>query len=258
MSEQGKRVQRRKQEDAVFNRMLLWLAGTVGLELISLLVRRLYINFDLTGAGIAVLTGLNAFFKVFRFAGIVLFLVGCVWTGLTCRKKGKVVLPLSCTGAVLWLWVISFLSYTFQSAGVNVLCFLPAVLAVLVAVFFLYQRDFFYNVVLAAVGMGALWVYRQTYMTHPRMLLCGFAVVWILSAFFALAAFRMKKQDGKLFGLRLLPAGAGCTAIFANCAVVAVALLAALIFGVAAAYYILAALGGWLFCLAVYYTVKLM
>ena len=41
-------------------------------------------------------------------------------------------------------------------------------------------------------------------------------------------------------------------------AVVAVALLAALLIGVTSAIYIIFVLAGWLFCLAVYYTVKLM
>ena len=40
MSEQGKRLQKRKEEDAAFNKMLLWLAGAVLLEGLTLLLRR--------------------------------------------------------------------------------------------------------------------------------------------------------------------------------------------------------------------------
>lgn len=259
MSEQqGKRVQRRKQEDAAFNRMLLWLTGAVGVELLSLLVRRLYVNFSLTDIGVGIASALNTFFGVFRFAGIVLVIVGCVWCVLTYRKKGKMVLPLACTGAVLWLWVAAVLCYTFYDTGVSILCFLPAIGAVLIAVFFLYQREFFWNVVLGGMGIAALWVFRQIYMEHPRMTYCGFAVVWVVAALAALAAFRLRKRNGKLGSLRVLPADAGYLPIYLSCALVAAALVAALILGVSAAYYLLAALAGWLFCLAVYYTVKLM
>lgn len=258
MSEQGKRVQRRKQEDAAFNKMLLWLAGAVGLELLSMLVRRLYVNISLTNIGVGIASALSVFFKVFRFAGIVLVIAGCVWTVLTARKKGKLVLPLACTGAVLWLWIASVLCYTWFATGADVLCFLPAVVAILAAVFFLYQREFFYNVVLNGIGIAALWVFRQIYMDHPRMTYCGFAVVWVVMALAAFASFKLSKKDGKLGGLRVLPPDAGYMAIYLTCAVVAVALVAALILGASAAYYIIAALAGWLFCLAVYYTVKLM
>ena len=46
MSEQGKRLQRRKQEDAAFNKMLLWLAGAVVLEILTFVLRRIYINYS--------------------------------------------------------------------------------------------------------------------------------------------------------------------------------------------------------------------
>ena len=56
----------------------------------------------------------------------------------------------------------------------------------------------------------------------------------------------------------MLPAGTSYLSIYLTCAVVAVALLAALLIGVTSAIYIIFVLAGWLFCLAVYYTVKLM
>lgn len=58
--------------------------------------------------------------------------------------------------------------------------------------------------------------------------------------------------------VRVLPAGTSYLSIYLTCAVVAVALLAALLIGVTSAIYIIFVLAGWLFCLAVYYTVKLM
>lgn len=57
MSEQGKRLQKRKEEDAAFNKMLLWLAGAVLLEGLTLLLRRFYIDYAYTDFGVALPKG---------------------------------------------------------------------------------------------------------------------------------------------------------------------------------------------------------
>lgn len=258
MSEQGKRLQRQKQEDAAFNKMLIWLAGAVVVEGLTLLLRKLYINYSYTDFGIGVALGLSNFFSVFRFLGAVLFVAGCVWTVLTVKKQGKKALPLAITGVVLWLWIASVLCYQLGEMGMGMLCVLPAVVAALAAIFFLYQREFFYNAILSAIGITALWVFRQIFMTHPRMSYCGFAAVAVLMLLAALAAFQLSKREGKLGSFRVFPAGAAYLPTYLTCAVVVLTLVAALILGVSAAYYIMFVLIGWLFCMAVYYTVKLM
>lgn len=258
MSEQGKRLQRQKQEDAAFNKMLIWLAGSVVVEGLTLLLRKLYINYSYTDLGVGIALGLSKFFSVFRFLGAVLFVAGCVWTYLTVKKQGKKALPLAVTGVVLWLWIASVLCFQLGEMGMGMLCVLPAVVAVLAAVFFLYQREFFCNAILGGIGITALWVYRQIFMSHPRMSYCGFAVVAVLMLAAALAAFRLSKREGKLGSFRVFSAGASYLPTYLTCAVVVLALVAALILGVSAAYYIMFVLIGWLFCLAVYYTVKLM
>ncbi len=262
MNEQEKRVQRRKEEDSAFNRMLLWLAGCVVLEALTLLLRQLY--FSYTDAGLAVAGALSAFFNVFRFAGAVLTAAGAVWLVLCVRqgRRGKqLAAPIACTGAALWLWAVSLMCYNYSfayEAGMGLLCVLPAVIAVLAAVFFLYQREFFFNALLGGAGITALWVYKHIYMNHPRATYFGFAMVWIFLAAFAVAAYLLKKRKGRAFGRQVLPAGANYPLLFLTCALSAAALAAALAIGVAAAYYIMFVLIAWLFCLAVYYTVKLM
>lgn len=162
------------------------------------------------------------------------------------------------TCAVLWLWIASVLCYGLNELGMTLLCALPVAVAVLSAIFFLYQREFFWNGILVAVGITALWVYRQIYMNHPRLTYVGFALVWVFLVLAAVAAFRLSRKDGKVGAVRVLPAGTSYLSIYLTCAVVAVALLAALLIGVTSAIYIIFVLAGWLFCLAVYYTVKLM
>lgn len=258
MSDQGKRLQRKKQEDAAFHKLLLWLAGALVVEGLSLLIRRLYVYHSYTDLGFAIAGGMMAFFHVFSFLGLALTIAGVVWVCLTAKKKGGLIVPLAVTGAALWLWAASVLCYYWNPTGVSVLCVLPAVAAGLAMIFFLYQREFFAEAALSAVGIFALWVYRQIYMMHPRMTYCGFAAVWIFVALCAGGAYALSKREGKVGKVRLLAAGASYLTIYLTCGVVAVALAAALILGIASTYYVIIALVAWLFCLAVYHTVKLM
>lgn len=259
MNEKGKRLQRQKQEDATFNRMLICLGVIVGLEVLALLLKRLYINFDYTSVGVAVAQGLNTFFGVFRFLGVVLAAAGCVWVVRASRQKKKLTCPLICTCAALWLWVASVLCYGLNVMGVSLLCALPAVLAVLCAIYFLYQREFFVNGVLGAIGIAVLWVARQIYMSHPRMTYCGAAAVCVIMAVTAFAAFRLSKQGGKVGKVQIISAGASYLPVYLTCAVVALTVVVAVLLNAAVVgYYAIAVLAAWIFCLAVYYTVKLM
>ena len=259
MNEKGKRLQRQKQEDAAFNKMLVCLGGILVLELLSLLVKRFYLNYTTTELGMGFALGLNSFFGVFRFAGVLLVAAGFLWMWLTHKKGKKVTLPLVCTCLVLWLWVASVLCYGLNTLGVDLLCALPVALAVLCGIFFLYQREFFFNAVLGAVGIAALWVARQIYMNHPRMTYCGVALVCVVMAVAAFAAFRLSKRGGKLGKLQVVSAGASYLPMYLTCVVVVLAVVVALLLNVSlVGYYAIAALVAWLFCLAVYYTVKLM
>ena len=258
MRQQDKRQQRRRQEDAAFNRMLLWLAGAAVLEGLALLLRRLYLNFEWTDAGLGIAGAISNFFGVFRFAGALLFVAGCVWMYLNLKKRASLLIPAVLTGVVLWLWVAAVFTYGQNEWGFTVLCILPAVVAVLAAIYYLYQREFFYNSVLCACGITALYVYRKIYLMHPRMTWCGFAAVWLGLAAAALIARQLQSREGKAMGIRVFPANAGYAPIYLTCVVVALILLAAILLGNPVAYYAIFAVVGWLFCLAVYYTVKLM
>ncbi len=251
MNEQGKRVQSRKQSDMLFNRMLIWVAVCIGAELLSLLIRRLYLNYTY------MVGGLDAFLGIFRFVGAALIAAGCVWSGIVIYQKKKKSIPLIVTGAVLWFWVISFLCYGYNRTGMVTMCMIPAVVVVLAVIFYLYQLEFFYDAILIAIGMLALWVFRAIYMMHPRMTYCGFAAVCLLMILAFLSAFFLKRRGGKIRSMKLMSAKESAVPIYLTCAIVVAALVAALILGINAAIYIIFVLIGWLLCLAVYYTVKL-
>lgn len=256
MTEKEKRLQRQKAEDAMFNKMLLWLVGAVIAEAVVLFVRRFYINMTVNEFGIY--SAIHGFFSVFAFVGLALTILGAVWCLMARKKEKKLVLPGVCTAVVAFLWVVSLLAYFLDAAGVKVLMLLPIVVAVLVLIYFLYQRAFFVNAIFSGLGIAALWAYRQYYLSHPTVTILAMIVGWIGLIVIAVLCWILKKNDGKL-GSRQLVSDRKCyPACWLTCAVILVTTVLALVLGVGVAYYLIYVMIGWLFCLAVYYTVKLM
>ena len=96
MFEKGKRERRQGEEDKVFNRMLLWLAGAVVVELLLLLLQKAYVEMIFDAA---VAQALASFFKVFSVAGAVA-VAGCAVWAVMARRAGKpVILPAAIAAA---------------------------------------------------------------------------------------------------------------------------------------------------------------
>lgn len=258
MTEKEKRQQRQSTEDVIFNKMLLWLVGVILAEAVVLFVKRFYIDITGSDLDISMAVALSGFFRIFSYVGLVLTAFGIAWC-VVWNKKGKALrLPLICTVVVAFIWVLSLLAYLLYDSGVKIMMALPIVGAVLILIYFLYQRAFFVNSILSGCGMAALWCFRQFYSGHPTVVTLAFVVGWIVLIAIAVLAYFVKKNGGKLGKLRLVSDQKSYTACWLTCAVVLVATLLGLIFGAAVAYYLIYVLIGWLFCLAVYYTVKLM
>lgn len=255
MFDKGKREQRHEKEDAAFNKMLLCIVGAVVVELVVLLFKQSYVNLLL---GFGVQRVLIYFFRVFSILGIVLAVAGLVWAVLNVRRGKPAVLPCVCAAVAASLWVLSVLAYYLFDVGMNIALILPAVAAVLIVVFFLYQRVFFLNALLAAGGLVALWIYRQYYAEHPKMIFVLFAAGFAALAVVLVLTFLLRGGDGKLGGIRVMPAGTGYLTTWITCGVTALVMALALALGAAAAYYLLFALAAWVFVQAVFFTVKLM
>ena len=65
MFDKGKRARRQNEDDKVFNRMLLWLAAAVVLELLLLMLQKAYVEMTFSAP---VAKGLLEFFKIFNIA----------------------------------------------------------------------------------------------------------------------------------------------------------------------------------------------
>lgn len=255
MFEKGRREQRASKEDAAFNKMLLWLAGAVVVELIILFLRQVYVNLLFGGV---VAYGLKMFFQIFCFVGAALTVAGIVWGVLRTRSGKSPVLPWACTGGVALLWVVSLFGYFLFDVGMNIVMILPGAAAVLIVVFFLYQRPFFYNVMLAGGGLAALWMYRQYYMEHPTTVRLCFGAGFVALAAALVLSFLLSRNDGKLGSVRVMPAGTNYVMTWITCVATAVAMVLTLALGATVGYYLLFVLAGWLFVQAVFFTVKLM
>ena len=257
MADQAKRQQRRNEEDAVFNRMLLWLVGAVLAEALVLVVKRLYVDFKATELGISIAAGLMNFFHVFTFVGLALTVLGVIWC-LSVRKKQKGLrLAVGCTVALGFLWVVALLCWRLYDTGVKLLVALPIAAAVLILIWFLYQKAFFCSAVITACGLALRGVFRP----HGGSRSVGFTVVfvvgWLLLIAAAVAVWKVWKNGGHLGRLSIQGTFA-YVSLWITCAVVAAALLLAFLLGAAVTYYLLYVLIGWLFCLAVFFTVKML
>ena len=156
------------------------------------------------------------------------------------------------------LWLIALLTYRLNEVGTRILMVIPAVVAVLVLVYFLYQRAFFVNTILTGGGMAAMWAYRRFFMNHPTAVTVVFVVGFVGLVMVALLAWKLRKTNGKIGKCNLMPEGSSYGVCWLTCAIVAVAMILALLLGATVAYYLIFVLIGWLFCQAVFFTVKLM
>lgn len=257
-----KRAAQNRKEDAVLNRVLIWFGAAVAAELVLLLLNRYYVNATTRPGEFEFAAALLDAFPIIIGITAVGAAACLIWTIFNWRG-GKRYLLSSVLG---WIFcaalVISVVTYLFFGTGVQFLCGIVPVAAVLALVFYLYQHEFFTVTVLSALGILGLWLFRRADGAHPTVVHAYMAVMAVVLVLSALLCRSMQQNAGALGKgekkLQIFQRNASYGMIYITCAVVAAALIAALILGTAAAYYLLFALVAWLFAAAVYYTVKLM
>ena len=255
------RSQKEQMEDRAFNRMLLWLAGTVLTEVVLLLVNRYYIH-----ARVEELDNIATLYTILGIApiaGVVLF-AGFLYWGLQQRKKGDekrdgiIQIILAC--AFLVMGVGAFGMRLYGASGAPLILGIVPGLGVLMLVFYLYQKEFFACAFAGGLGILGLWVFRTIGGGTHYYLYLVLALV-VIAVALALAL-KLKKTDGvmEIRGKKVavLQPGAAYITYFVTAAITAVLLIAPLALGAAVAYYAIWVMAAWLFILAVYFTSKLM
>jgi hypothetical protein len=252
----SKQQTRRKQEDAALNKLLIWLGIAIGYEFIALLLKRFYVNFVREEVYVAV--AMTKVFSVLQWVAPALMLLCFVWAFLNHKARKPTTLPLVGAGACALVSLTVILSYWLFDVGVGMLGLVAPVMAVLALIFFLYQKDFFCNTLLVAGGIFALWLYRRFYLLHPRAITAGFVLGWMLLGAAAALAWQLAKGKGKWSSWQVFPQKTTYLPTYCSCVLTALTMASALVFGATVAFYSIFVLVVWLFCLAVYYTVRLM
>lgn len=258
-SRQEKLEQRRKQESAQLNKLLLWFAAALVFEAVVLFVKRFFINYNQTSvAELKLAVGLSRILMVLQYAAPVLTVAAVVWYLLRRKKGASGKLPLVLTGVFAALSVIAIAVYNSRGTGMTLVSILPPVIAVLAFIYFLYQREFFFSAVLGGLGIFALWFYRKAFAGRPVMTLVLVLVVLLILAVAVALLRKIAASNGHWKNTRIFPEKINYKPVYLSIGVTALALVIALIAGATVAYYAIFALIIWLFCLVVYYTVRMM
>ena len=252
------RAERAKQEDAILNRVLIWIAGSVVLEALLLLLDRYYVNTRVSE--LAIQASLYQIFGVLAIVLPVAFLACGAWWFLTWRKGERRLLPQALTTVLAVLAVCAVVARLYPNqTGIGALYVGVPCLAVLALVYYLYQHEFFLVTLLGAVSALGLWLLDRrggheavvyTYLALEVLVLVAVAVVTRKLQ----ASGGLLSVKGKL--VRVFSKNSNYTMLYVSCAVALLVQAAALALGSVMVLYGVVIV--WLLAMAVYYTVRLM
>ena len=252
------RTAKKQQEDRALNRVLCWFGGAVVLEFLLLLLNRYYFVGN-NGGDLALSQGLFRFLRVAAWVLLAVAVAFGVWWFVRRRQGKKTTFQSGGCVCAAVLFVCAFVAGIWGSYGsVRFLYVCVPVVAVLALVYYLYQREFFLVALQGGVTLFALWFYYNFY---GRLNAAVYAVVGVTAALTVgemVLLYVARKNKGLLGKARILPRKANYLPLYIAGAVTGVTLLAALIFGLTAAYAAIFVVVAWLFGAAIYYTVRLM
>ncbi len=260
MNERKKAAQR-QQEDIALSRAMLWFGAAMVLELLLLIINRYFVDFPMDQVKVALVLE-----KVLvAAAGLgVLGGVACLVLAWNKIRAGQAYPFRTVLGGtwLLALGISSGLVVRFGQSAMGLLYVLVPAGAVLALVYYLYQKEFFFSACGVGVGLLGLWLVRKNIGTHDLMV----SVYMVLGVIFLLGLtvlmFRLKKTGGVLTiqgkPVELLGKQSNFVLVVASSLVSLLVMLAGLVLGAMAAFYLMFVLLAWLFLLLVYYTVKLM
>ena len=248
--------EQRRREDQALMQGLLWVAGAIVLEVLLFFVNRYAIDFDATAEAAQLAGTLLGALRAMRLVGAAVVALGIALFVMQVRKQNKTARSVAVCAAGFAVMLCSHVAVKYMGSGMRMLFLLVPMLGGLALSYYIYQREFFFTALSGVIAALGLWFVRVGGMGAEvfAAVACCVAVL--------IAALKLKKGAGCLKAgeesLRLLPEKANYTMILAGAAAaIAVQLLAA-VAGSAVAYYLIFAMGAWLFALLVYYTVKML
>ena len=148
-------------EDRAFAQMLLWVATAVVVEVIMLLLNRFYVHARVSELGFKV--PMYKVLTAFPIVGTILFVVFLVAAVKVHRSdslhdgtlQAAVACGFLCTGFG------GLLLRNMETAIAPMVLVVVPALGVLMMVYYLYQREFFASVLVGALGLLGLWMFRS-------------------------------------------------------------------------------------------------
>ena len=129
MNKKEQQAQRAKQEDVVLNKVLWWIVGAVVLEVLLLLLNKVYANYTVEQIELA--KSLRDVFSVLMIALPICFVVLLIWA-VVARKSGKFTrLSSVLAGVMLALAVCAVVIRVFDESGIRLLYVAVPAVAVL-------------------------------------------------------------------------------------------------------------------------------
>ena len=253
----------RHQEDVAFNHGMGWIGGALVLELLLILVNKYYFNYSTSAESIDRAIFVENIIYGARLVSALALVASIVWIVSTLKKGGAfshiMELAVSSSAAVLFC---AHVLVTFRQIGGQMLTLLVPAVGGLALLFFLFQRDFFFSAMTAGISGVAVWMIWQGNSTN-MITVYGFLIVTLVvltgSALLYKQA-RANKGNVTVCGrkIALLPSDAVYQALFLSLLISALTIVAALLLSGTIGLYLIFALAGWLFCLLVYYTVRML
>lgn len=245
-----------RQEDQALVRGMLWVAGAIVLEALLFLLNRYTFDYDANLEAVLLAEKLRVVLKGVSIVGLAAFVIGAVMAVMQLKKERSTLWAGVASIAGLVIGLCAHVCLAYQSSGVRMLYLLVPVLGGLALCYYIYPRDFFLCAVPTVTAALGLWFVRAGGIGADvifTVLVCAAVLIAVL---------KLKKGDGKLAlagkSLQFVGEKTNYTLpVAAAAAAMAVQVLAA-VAGGTIAYYLIFAVGAWLFALLVFYTVKMM
>ena len=237
---------KRAREDRIYTQILCAFAVCILLELVMISLYRTYASSDAYA--------LEYYLKKLWWLCLI---PGALCAGgavLAKKRSGKVTLPV--WGAILFVvgGLCLMLAGWYRHNGAKAASILLPVAAVLLCVYFVYQREFFMTALSFAGTIFALWLFRRSAMTGLLI------AMLVLAAVFAVWTMLARHWGGRLWkkGPRFFRKDSDWAVLMAAYILSILALVGALVFGAAFAYAAMFAVAVLIFVAAVYYTVRML
>lgn len=252
----SRQERRRQQEDAAFRKMIIWLVVAIVYEALVFFLDHYYVT--IVVERLALVVAIDTVLRVIQWVGPVLTVLSVLWWVLW-SKKGKKVWPCQVAfGVALALWVTAVTVLRLGSSGTALLSVAIPCVAALALIYYLYQVEFCANAALSGLVILCMWGYRKYFFNHPNATRLAFALMALVLVGAAVCAVLLSRGGGKLGKLTLMPPKTRYFPTYITCVLGVAALAVALLLGSTVAYYLIFVMVAWLFCMAVYYTVRMM